>query len=103
MKKLVKKNGIDNLNFKSDAGGLKEIIALIKGKIFIHLLNMKVEFIEFKEFQIRKHKGEFIPRLRQLQFARSRRVRYKIRRERFKIDVFRSSGPEDKVNTTDSL
>ena len=38
---------------RSDAGGLKEVIALVKGQIFIQRLNMKVEFIESKGFRYR--------------------------------------------------
>ena len=45
---------------RSDAGGLKEVIASIKGKNIYSSQNMKVEFIEFKEFQIQKLRAEFI-------------------------------------------
>ena len=42
---------------KSDAGGLKEVIASIKGKNIYSSLKYD-EFTEFKEFQILKHKAE---------------------------------------------
>ena len=53
---------------KSEAGGLKEVIASIKGTNIYSTLNMKVVFIEFKEFLIQKHKEEYIHLLQQLQF-----------------------------------
>ena len=49
---------------KSDAGGLKEVIASIKGKNIYSSLKYEVEFIVFKEFQIPKPKVEFIHQLR---------------------------------------
>ena len=59
---------------KSEAGGLKEVIASIKGTNIYSTLSMKVEFIEFKEFQIPKLREEiqllqqqpFYQRLRKL-------------------------------------
>ena len=51
---------------RSEAGGLKEVIALIKGIMIIQLLNMKVGFIEFRESRIPK------PRKSALQLPRSK-------------------------------
>ena len=59
---------------KSDAGGLKEVIASIKGKNIYSTLNMKVEFIEFKEFQILKHKEEFILQQQLLLFCQKQKM-----------------------------
>ena len=44
---------------RSDAGGLKEVIASIKGSNIYSTLKYESESIEFKEFQILKLKGEF--------------------------------------------
>ena len=50
---------------RSDAGGLKEVIASIKGSNIYSTLKYESEFIEFREYQIQKHKEEYIPLLQQ--------------------------------------
>ena len=48
---------------RSDAGGLKEVIASIKGNNIYSTLKYESGFIGFKEYQIPKLKEEFIHQL----------------------------------------
>ena len=100
-----KKNGkleIINLS-KSEAGGFKEIIFSVNGSDIYSYLKYESVFIEFKEFQIQRHKVEFILSCYGSGTAGSRRSDIKIKETDLRIDVFRSGGPGGQsVNTTDS-
>ena len=57
MKKYNKKWLMELISIsKSDAGGLKEVIASIKGNNIYSSLKFESGFIEYKEFQKLKHK-----------------------------------------------
>ena len=106
MKKLVKKKWIIELISisKSDAGGLKEIIALIKGKNIYSSLKYesgvhRVQRVPDTETQGRVHTSAatvaVLPEAEDLDI--------KLDEKDLRIDVFRSSGPGGQsVNTTDS-
>ncbi len=89
---------------KSDAGGLKEVIALIKGKNIYSLLKFesgvhRVQRVPDTETQGRVHTSAatvaVLPEAEDLDI--------KIDEKDLRIDVFRSSGPGGQsVNTTDS-
>ena len=88
---------------KSDAGGLKEIIALIKGKNIYSSLKYESGVHRVQKFQIPKHKEEFILCSYGCSFAEAEDLDIKLDEKDLRIDVFRSSGPGGQsVNTTDS-
>ena len=90
---------------KSDAGGLKEIISLIKGKNIYSSLKYesgvhRVQRVPDTETQGRVHTSAatvaVLPEAEDLDI--------KLEEKDLRIDVFRSSGPGGQsVNTTDSL
>ena len=89
---------------RSDAGGLKEVIASIKGTNIYSTLKYEVEFIEYKECPILKLKVGCILQRQQLLFCqKAEEVDLKINDSDLRIDVFRAGGPGGQsVNTTDS-
>ena len=105
MKKLVKKMIVELISIsKSDAGGLKEGIALIKGKNIYSSLKYesgvhRVQRVPDTETQGRVHTSAatvaVLPEAEDLDI--------KLDEKDLRIDVFRSSGPGGQsVNTTDS-
>ena len=107
MKKFVKKKkwSIEIISIsKSDAGGLKEVIAIIKGKNIYSLLKYesgvhRVQRVPDTETQGRVHTSAatvaVLPEAEDLDI--------KLEEKDLRIDVFRSSGPGGQsVNTTDS-
>ena len=107
MKKLAKKKkwDVEVISIsKSDAGGLKEIIALIKGKNIYSSLKYesgvhRVQRVPDTETQGRVHTSAatvaVLPEAEELDI--------KLDEKDLRIDVFRSSGPGGQsVNTTDS-
>ena len=106
MKKYVKKNwNIEIISIsKSDAGGLKEVIALIKGKNIYSSLKYesgvhRVQRVPDTETKGRVHTSAatvaVLPEAEDLDI--------KLEEKDLRIDVFRSSGPGGQsVNTTDS-
>ena len=54
---------------ETDIGGFKEVVFMLKGNPFIVSLNMKVVFIEFKEFLILNLVEEYTHLQQQLQFC----------------------------------
>ena len=106
-KKLVKKKkwAIEVISIsKSEAGGLKEVIALIKGKNIYSSLKYesgvhRVQRVPYTETQGRVHTSAatvaVLPEAEDLDI--------KLDEKDLRIDVFRSSGPGGQsVNTTDS-
>ena len=88
---------------RSDAGGLKEVIASIKGKNIYSLLKYesgvhRVQRVPDTETQGRVHTSATVAVL-----PEAEEVDVKIEDKDLRIDVFRSSGPGGQsVNTTDS-
>ena len=58
---------------RSEAGGLKEVIASIRGNNIYSTLKYESESIEFKGFQIPKLKEEFILQQQQLYYLRQKK------------------------------
>jgi len=89
---------------KSDAGGLKEVIALIKGKNIYSTLKYesgvhRVQRVPNTETQGRVHTSAATVAV----LPEAEEVDVKIEEKDLRIDVFRSSGPGGQsVNTTDS-
>ncbi len=89
---------------KSDAGGLKEVIASIKGKNIYSLLKYesgvhRVQRVPDTETQGRVHTSAATVAV----LPEAEEVDVKIEEKDLRIDVFRSSGPGGQsVNTTDS-
>jgi len=89
---------------KSDAGGLKEVIALIKGKNIYSSLKYesgvhRVQRVPDTETQGRVHTSAATVAV----LPEAEEVDLKIEEKDLRIDVFRSSGPGGQsVNTTDS-
>jgi len=89
---------------KSDAGGLKEVIALIKGKNIYSTLKYesgvhRVQRVPDTETQGRVHTSAATVAV----LPEAEEVDVKIEEKDLRIDVFRSSGPGGQsVNTTDS-
>ena len=89
---------------KSEAGGLKEVIALIKGKNIYSLLKYesgvhRVQRVPDTETQGRVHTSAATVAV----LPEAEEVDVKIEEKDLRIDVFRSSGPGGQsVNTTDS-
>ena len=82
---------------KSDAGGLKEVIATIKGKNIYS--SLKFERVPDTETQGRVHTSAATVAV----LPEAEEVDVKIEEKDLRIDVFRSSGPGGQsVNTTDS-
>ena len=100
-----KKWSIEIINIsKSDAGGLKEIISLIKGKNIFSALKYesgvhRVQRVPSTETQGRVHTSAATVAV----LPEAEDVDVKIEDKDLRIDVFRSSGPGGQsVNTTDS-
>ena len=89
---------------KSDAGGLKEVISIIKGKNIYSLLKFesgvhRVQRVPDTETQGRVHTSAATVAV----LPEAEEVDVKIEDKDLRIDVFRSSGPGGQsVNTTDS-
>ena len=89
---------------KSDAGGLKEVIASIKGKNIYSTLKYesgvhRVQRVPDTETQVRVHTSAATVAV----LPEAEDVDVKIEEKDLRIDVFRSSGPGGQsVNTTDS-
>ncbi len=89
---------------KSDAGGLKEVIALIKGKNIYSTLKYesgvhRVQRVPETETQGRVHTSAATVAV----LPEAEEIDVKIEEKDLRIDVFRSSGPGGQsVNTTDS-
>ncbi len=89
---------------KSEAGGLKEVIAIIKGKNIYSLLKYesgvhRVQRVPDTETQGRVHTSAATVAV----LPEAEEVDVKIEEKDLRIDVFRSSGPGGQsVNTTDS-
>ena len=89
---------------KSDAGGLKEVIALIKGKNIYSTLKYesgvhRVQRVPQTETQGRVHTSAATVAV----LPEAEEIDVKIEEKDLRIDVFRSSGPGGQsVNTTDS-
>ena len=107
MKKLVlkKKWNLEIISIsKSDAGGLKEVIASIKGKNIYSTLKYesgvhRVQRVPDTETQGRVHTSAATVAV----LPEAEEVDVKIEEKDLRIDVFRSSGPGGQsVNTTDS-
>ena len=107
MKKFVKKKkwALEIISLsKSDAGGLKEVIASIKGKSIYSLLKYesgvhRVQRVPDTETQGRVHTSAATVAV----LPEAEEVDLKIEDKDLRIDVFRSSGPGGQsVNTTDS-
>ena len=75
MKKFAKKWIIEIVSIsKSDAGGLKEVIAIIKGKNIYSLLKYESGVYRVQKYQILKHKVEFIHQRQQWLFYQKQRI-----------------------------
>ena len=107
MKKLVKKKkwNIEIISIsKSEAGGLKEVIALVKGKNIYSSLKYesgvhRVQRVPDTETQGRVHTSAATVAV----LPEAEDVDVKLDEKDLRIDVFRSSGPGGQsVNTTDS-
>ena len=61
---------------KSEAGGFKEIIFSVTGNDIYSYLKYDQEYIEFREFQILKHKVESTPPQQRLQYYLRQRGRH---------------------------
>ena len=89
---------------KSEAGGLKEVIALIKGRNIYSTLKYesgvhRVQRVPYTETQGRVHTSAATVAV----LPEAEEVDVKIEEKDLRIDVFRSSGPGGQsVNTTDS-
>ena len=102
-KLVIKKWSVELISIsRSEAGGLKEVIASIKGNNIYSTLKVKVEFIESKSTRYwnsgRVHTSAAIAVLPEVE-----EVDLKINETDLRIDVFRAGGPGGQsVNTTDS-
>ena len=92
-----------NFDFRSEAGGLKEVIASIKGQNIYSTLKYESGVHRVREFLILKLKVEYIPQQPLHVLPEVEEVDLKINDTDLRIDVFRAGGPGGQsVNTTDS-
>ena len=106
MKKFaIKKWNLEIISIsKSEAGGLKEVIAVIKGKNIYSSLKFERVFIEFKECSDTETQGRVHTSAATVAvLPEAEDFDVKLEDKDLRIDVFRSSGPGGQsVNTTDS-
>ena len=87
---------------KSDAGGLKEVIALIKGKNIYSSLKYESGVHRVQQYLILKPKESSYICCNSWVLPEAEDLDIKLEEKDLRIDVFRSSGPGGQVNTTDS-